>query len=401
MNESSKLSSFSQGLLWFGAAISLAEILTGAGLASLGLTKGIVAIIIGHIIGCAILFLAGLIGAKSKLSAIESTRISFGKFGSYGFSLLNILQLVGWTAVMIINGAKAIDVVTIKAFNFQNEVMWCVLIALLMGIWIIIGFEKLSKLNKIAINLLFIFVVILGIVVFKSNITTKFDSSQVISFGAAIELSIIMPLSWLPLISDYTRNSKHEVKGTLFSSIGYFIGSCFMYIIGLGGALFAGTSDISQILMSAGLPIIALIIVIFSTVTTGFLDVYSAAISFVNINKKANDKIVSVIVCIIGLVMALTIPTSKYEPFLYLIGSVFAPLFAIMITDYFVIKNNKLEVSKTFDLKNIVIWVLGVALYRMFLNMDTIYGSTLPVMIIISMVCIVVNYFEKLINKNN
>lgn len=397
MNESAKLSSVSQGLLWFGAAISLAEILTGAGLASLGLTNGIIAIIIGHIIGCAILFLAGLIGAKSKLSAIESTRISFGKFGSYGFSLLNILQLVGWTAVMIINGAKAINVVTIKAFNFQNEIMWCILIALLMSIWIVIGFEKLSKVNKIAINLLFVFVVILGIVVFKSNITTKFDSSQTISFGAAIELSIIMPLSWLPLISDYTRNSKYEVKGTFFSSIGYFVGSCFMYIIGLGGALFAGTSDISQILMSAGLPIIALIIVVFSTVTTGFLDVYSAAISFVNINKKANDKLVSVIVCIIGFVMAITIPTSKYEPFLYLIGSVFAPLFAIMITDYFVIKNDKLEINKLFDFKNIIIWVLGVALYRMFLNMDTIYGSTLPVMIIISIVCIVVNYFKKLI----
>ncbi|QSX06311.1 putative hydroxymethylpyrimidine transporter CytX [Sedimentibacter sp. zth1] len=399
MNKSTKLTNASQGLLWFGAAISLAEILTGALIAPIGFEKGLLAIVIGHVIGCVILYFAGLIGAKSKLSAIESTRLSFGKYGSYIFSVLNILQLVGWTAVMIINGAKAINVVTLNSFNFQNEIVWCVLIAALMGVWIIIGFENLSKVNKIAVNLLFIFVVILGFVVFKSNSKIVFDASQSISFGAAVELSVIMPLSWLPLISDYTKSSKDETKGTLFSAIGYFIGSCFMYIIGIGAALYAGNSDISVILSAAGLPIIALVIVMFSTVTTGFLDVYSAAVSYVNLNKKANEKIISVIICIIGLVIAITVPTSQFEPFLYLIGSVFAPLFAITITDFFIIKNNKLNKNNVFNLKNSIIWVIGVVLYRIFMNIDTILGSTLPVMVAISIICIVVNYIIKSIKK--
>ena len=39
-------------MIWCGAGISIAEILTGTYLAPLGFTKGIAVIIIGHLIGC-------------------------------------------------------------------------------------------------------------------------------------------------------------------------------------------------------------------------------------------------------------------------------------------------------------------------------------------------------------
>ena len=88
MQEQQKTSGIGQGLLWFGAAVSIAEILTGALIAPLGITKGIVAILFGHLAGGVIFYLAGYIGAQSNLSAIESTRISFGKYGSFCFSIL-------------------------------------------------------------------------------------------------------------------------------------------------------------------------------------------------------------------------------------------------------------------------------------------------------------------------
>ncbi len=50
--------------LWFGAAISIAEILTGGLLAPLGFKSGLTAIIVGHIIGTAILILGGISGRK-------------------------------------------------------------------------------------------------------------------------------------------------------------------------------------------------------------------------------------------------------------------------------------------------------------------------------------------------
>ncbi len=51
-----RTSIFENGLIWFGAGVSLAEILTGTYFASLGFGKGLLAIIIGHIIGCTMLF---------------------------------------------------------------------------------------------------------------------------------------------------------------------------------------------------------------------------------------------------------------------------------------------------------------------------------------------------------
>lgn len=48
-----KTSSFQNSLIWFGAAVSIAEILTGTYFAPLGFTKGLLAILVGHVIGCA------------------------------------------------------------------------------------------------------------------------------------------------------------------------------------------------------------------------------------------------------------------------------------------------------------------------------------------------------------
>ncbi|WP_202970466.1 cytosine permease [Sulfurospirillum diekertiae] len=98
MEEKTTLSGFGLFTLWFGAAVSMAEIFTGGLLAPLGFSEGLKAILLGHLIGGLILILGGYIGAKSKLPAIMSTRISFGRYGSYLFSLLNVLQLIGWTA---------------------------------------------------------------------------------------------------------------------------------------------------------------------------------------------------------------------------------------------------------------------------------------------------------------
>lgn len=395
-----KLSNFSQFLLWFGAAVSIAEILTGALIAPLGLKRGIIAIFIGHIIGGIIFYAAGFIGAKSKLSAIESTRISFGKYGSYLFSILNIMQLLGWTAVMIINGAKAFDVGTKYIMNFQNEILWCILIAILIAIWIIVGVSNLSKINIVAVGALFVFTMILGITVFGTG-SGEYMATDMMTFGAAVELSAIMPLSWLPLISDYTRNLKNEKSGTLVSALGYFIGSTFMYIIGLGASLFAGTSDITEILLLAGLGFVALIIVLFSTVTTTFLDVYSAGVSFVNINNKVSEKIAALVVCFLGMLMAIFIPITQYENFLYLIGSVFAPLFAILITDYFILNNKSVNENNNINIKNTVIWLIGIIGYRKFMPYNSPLGITLPIMLGISIICILINGGMKLCLKKS
>lgn len=172
-----------------------------------------------------------------------------------------------------------------------------------------------------------------------------------------------------------------------------------MYMIGLGAAIFTGNSDIAQVMMVAGLGVIGVLIVLLSTVTTTFMDAYSAGVSFTNISGKANEKWIAIILCIIGTLIAMFTPIEQYVNFLYLIGSVFAPMIAILITDFFILKKD--HTGDTINLPNLILWVAGFAIYRMFMSIDTIFGSTLPVMIIIGILCILVEGGRKLCLKKS
>lgn len=400
MQNENKLSNRSLSLLWFGAAISIAEVMTGTLIAPLGLKDGMMAIIIGHIIGTLILFLAGVIGSQSKLASIESSRISFGKYGSYFFSVMNILQLIGWTAVMVITAAKAIDGVTLNVFNYQNTMLWCLIIGVVITGWVLAGFKNIEKLNFIAVGLLFVGSIILSFQIFGGAASSSAVEGTM-TFGGAVELSAIMPISWLPLIADYTRFSERKKSGVMVSSVSYFIGSCWMYIIGLGAALYVGTTDIFVLLTAMGLGVVALIIILFSTVTTAFLDVYSAGISFINITSKVKEKTVVLATCVIGVILAMITPIEQYQDFLYLIGSVFVPLFAILLTEYFIFKQVSPDKNKLIDLKNAIIWIAGVLIYRYLMGFDFPIGVTLPAMVLIAILCILVEKGRVLCSKKS
>lgn len=383
----SKISTFGQGLIWFGAAVSIAEILTGTFIAPLGFKKGLLAILLGHLIGCTLFYFAGLIGAKTKFSSMDTVKLSFGKKGATIFSSLNVLQLVGWTAVMIISGAVAAN----SVYNIGGNSIWAVIISIFIILWVLIDIEKLSKLNTIAMTMLFILTLILSFIVFRGDVISSI--SETISFGAAVELSVAMPLSWLPLVSDYIKDAKKPKEAIGVSTIVYFITSSWMYIIGMGAALYTGESDIAKIMVSAGLGIIGLIIIVFSTVTTTFLDVYSAGISLNSISKRFNQKTTAIIVCILGMLLAIFTPITQYENFLYLIGSVFAPMIAIQITDNFILKKN--NINKDFDIGNLSLWFIGFIIYRLFMKIDTPIGNTIPVMIIVILLTTIVGKFQE------
>ena len=126
--EEKRTSIFENGLIWFGAGVSIAEILTGTYLAPLGFKRGLAAIVLGHIIGCVMLFLAGVIGGKARRSAMETVKMSFGQKGSLLFSVLNVLQLVGWTAIMIYDGALAVGGIFLAIWPLG---VWCLVIGAL------------------------------------------------------------------------------------------------------------------------------------------------------------------------------------------------------------------------------------------------------------------------------
>jgi len=295
---------------------------------------------------------------------------------------LNVIQLLGWTAIMIYDGAAAA-----QGILPMNHGFWCIVIAALIAVWILVGIKNLGRLNSIAMAALFILTVILSLRIFKGN--TALSAGELMSFGAAVELSIAMPLSWLPLISDYTREAEKPVRATAVSAVVYGIVSCWMYFIGIGAAVYAGSSDIADIMLKAGLGTAGLMIIVLSTVTTTYLDVLSAGISSQTLSHKLNGKQTALTVAFIGTIGALLFPLHNITDFLYFIGSVFAPMIAIQIADFFILKNNFEDSS--FNLKNISIWLTGFVIYRLLMKVDIIIGSTLPDMIITILLCCIIN----------
>ena len=376
-----KTSTFQNGLIWFGAGVSLAEILTGTYFAPLGMARGFAAVVIGHVIGGVMMLLAGLIGGRTGRSAMETVKMSFGRKGGLLFAFLNVLQLVGWTAIMIYDGALAIGGI----FDVGRWV-WCLVIGGLILVWILVGVTNLGLLNKIAMAALFLLTLVLCKVIFFSGAPAGGEAGEAMTFGAAVELAVAMPLSWLPLISDYTREAEKPAQATLASTLTYGVVSCWMYVIGMGAAIYTGESDIAVIMVKAGLGIAALVILVLSTVTTTFLDAWSVGISAESLSQKLNGKWTAVAVTVIGILGAILFPMDDITDFLYLIGSVFAPMIAIQIADHFLLKQDRF--GQDFDGWNLGIWLVGFIAYRLLMRVDIVVGYTLVDMVLTMALCL-------------
>ncbi len=383
MAEKTQLSGVNLFFLWFGAAVSVAEILTGGYLAELGALKGVWAILLGHLAGTLLLVLAGLIGFRERLPAIMSTRISFGQQGSYLISIVNILQLVGWTAIMIIEGGTAMNVIAISLWHFDHPTAIHCLVGFLVGLWVFWGVRGFKRINTLAAGLLLVLTVLMSWVVFSRPETAAAAAAAAAerkgAFGMGFELSIIMPLSWFPLISDYTSLARTKRGALVAPFFGYFIGSCWMYGIGMAGGLLSGSPDPTKIMIAANLGLTALAILCLSTVTTTFLDVYSAGISLINIFPKMNDRVAAVGFTAIGTAIALVFPIERYTDFLYALGSVFSPLIAILLTDYFVIGQDSR--SRRADAVAAVSLVSGIVFYYLVKALEFPIGSTLTTIV--------------------
>ena len=381
------------GLVWFGASVSLAEILTGTFFAPLGFEQGMLAVIVGHAIGCVLFWLVSYLSAKTGRSAMEAVRLSFGRHGAKAFSVANVAQLVGWTAIMIASGAAAAAYLV----PILGMLGWCLVIGALIVLWIAVGLQKMGYLQSIAAALLAVLCAVVSVTVFGDGAAAgaagaaagaAAEGGDALSFGAAVELAVAMPLSWLPVVGDYTRQAKRPLAGSLAASVMYTLGSCWMFAIGLGCALYAGTDDIAVVLAQAGMGAVGILVVVFSTVTTTFLDAQSAGQSAEAIHPRLTARACGVVAAVVGTALAIFAPVGNFEEFLYLIGSVFAPLAAIVIVDFLVLRR---DVSETpVDWANIALWVAGFALYRISLAWDIPCGNTLPVMLAIAVATVCV-----------
>jgi nucleobase:cation symporter-1, NCS1 family len=376
------LTGFDFFLLWAGAAVSLAEIWAGGILVPMGYVTGIVVILLGHLIGNTPLALGGIIGSQWGIPSMVSTRAAFGVRGSYIPAILNIFQLIGWTAVMVWIGGQTAATFTQNSSIYTPK-FWIVLLGVVTTLWALVGYRYWKWLHRIAVTALVFICVLMTYVVFKEYGISKLvgiPPAGGLPFMIGLDYVIIMPISWLPLVCDYSRYARSD-KGSFWGTwIGYFIVSSWMYVIGLSAALATKSptpeSMVLELMVAVGLVIPAMIIVLFSTFTTTFLDIYSTSVSALNIFPKLGEKKGIVIGGVLGTIIALIFGDypETYAHFLELVGFIFCPLFGIVLVDYFITKGQRLTTDELFvhgaywytggvHLTALISWVLGALVF--------------------------------------
>lgn len=364
---------FTNAVIWFGVAISVSEIQAGIQIASASPVDSVwVPLILGHIIGGILLFSVGLIGARLRVNAMESIKSTFGNYGSKFFAILNVLQLIAWVAVLNAQGAMALMGLNLEiAFPII-----CMILAVLVALWVYIGLKRSSKVTTIIMMVLTILLIVLSVKLFtvKSYQPLPAANASALTFWNIFEISIAMPVSWLPVISDYTKDVKKPVKATAVSAIAYTIASLWMYFIGIE-IVGIGTLDISQAILIAGLGIHGVLILVLSTVTTNFLATNSAGESSKAIFNRLDPKIAGVIVSFLSALLAISGIMNHYISFLYLITSVFAPMAAVLIVSFYC--GNEHNKRKDFCW-NIFAWFVGFIIYQVSAGLDSVFlGPTL------------------------
>jgi len=388
-------------LLWAGVAISLAEIWAGGFLAAMGFWLGILAILLGHIIGNTFMALGGIIGSEYGIMSMVSLRPSFGIRGSNLAAVLNIIQLIGWASIMLIIGGRAGAMLgkPIGGILASNQ-FWIVAIGLGTLLWAQMTGNPIWRIMQklTVIGLLLVIFLMSGVSINEFGSGVLEIKSQDMPFMIGLDLVIAMPISWMPLVADYSRFSRRTAPAFWNTWLGYFLISSWMYALGLTATLVAGASDpgalILQLMGKIGFAVPALVMVVFSTITTGFPDVYSAACSTLNISQRFSSKSIVWAAGIISILVALVFPMEQYENFLFLIGAMFVPLFGVVLTDYFFIRDRRISTqnlyrpegeywyAKGFNVIALICWAIGFFVYELIALMKYPIGGSMPSLLV-------------------
>ena len=380
-------------VLWMGAAISLAEIWAGGLLAPLGLALGLAAIVLGHVIGNTPMALGGLLGSRHRVPAMISLRGALGVRGSYLPAALNVIQLVGWTAVMLWVGGQTAARVAAEQTGLGARA-WIVAIGALTTLWALTGHGRRKWLQRTAVTFLALLSVVMTWTVFRRYSFPELlarPAAGGLTFGQGLDLVMAMPISWLPLMSDYSRFAKSS-RGAFWGTWwGYLLAGSWMYAVGLVAALAAQTDTpdgmIMDLMAGAGLAGPALLVVLLSTVTTTFLDIYSAAVSTRSLFPRWNERTVIAGAGLMGTALAAFFPAAEYESFLLLIGAMFCPLFGVVLADYFLLNRMRQDPAagpagagnwKGIHLPAVAAWAAGFGLYRLATRLEWHIGASLP-----------------------
>lgn len=416
---------------WVGANVQPNTWALGGSLAASGLGIAAAVTLVANPICYIFLALMGLVGYKVSTSAMGLTRFSLGIRGCQVVTWINTLAMVGWTVVGNYVAAISMSYMFNAAFGMPcygmegsagTMLLGALINCLLTCLMVWIGGGKTVKIaERVGVILMLFFSVWMTVKIFSTYdfqaiINWQAPEGAAMPMGVGIDSIAAFSLSWIPCAADYTRYCKSKKAATVAPIIGATVGIYWFALIGTIGAIAAAiqtgvfdpnASDPSSIAMNLGLGIPAFIVVVFSTVTTNVISMYSGTYSALNsVREGYSFKKMSIIIGVISLVLTAgsAFMTSFLDVFYLMLdylGLVFPALVSVMLVDYYVVRKGNYAMS---DINKrggaywyshgvnwyaIIAWVLGILCYYTCKHLpvfgDTM-GATLPTVIFTAIV---------------
>ena len=377
--------------LWFSLGIGLMVLQTGALLApGLGLSGALLAIFLGTLVGVVLLAAVGVIGSDTGLSSMAALKLSLGSRGA----MLNVLQLIGWGSFEIIVMRDAASLLGTRAFSegslWANPILWTVFFGALATLLAVSG--PLTFVRQV-LRKWGIWLLLAACLWLTWNLFAKADLAALwaragdgsMPFAVGFDIAIAMPLSWLPLIADYSRFGKRAKNVFGGTAVGFFIGNFWLMSLGVAYTLaFAPSGEVNALLLAlagAGLGI-PLLLILLDESENAFADIHSAAVSS-GIVLRLKVEHLALAIGVICTLIALLAPLAQYQNFLLLIGSVFAPLFGVVLVDHFILRKRSAQVaSAALRWPALLAWLGGVSTYHLLANLYPDVGATLPALVL-------------------
>ncbi|HEX4929183.1 MAG TPA: cytosine permease [Gaiellaceae bacterium] len=365
------------GLLWGSLGVSLLVLVAGTYLVpALSLREAFLAILLGSLIGNAMLGLAAMIGADARVPAMVLMRAPLGQRGSWAPTILNAAQCIGWAIFELLIIATAVAALSDELFGFRAQWLWTLVfggvalaLALLGPIDFVRKFVRKLAVWAVLASLLYLTWWALDGAGFGGLWDRGGEGGSSVLEG--VDLVVAITVSWIPLVADYTRFSRSRAAAFWGTGAGYFLASVWLWAL---GAILFFSRDVTD---PAALPVavaaggigavLALLAVTVDETDEAFANVYSTAVSLQNVAPRVPQRALLVAVAAVATLGALTIDLLSYESFLLMLGSFFVPLFGVLLADWLAAggyREHDIFVGPGLRWGMLAAWIAGFALYQ-------------------------------------
>jgi putative hydroxymethylpyrimidine transporter CytX len=308
-------------------------------------------------------------GTSTGAPAMVTLRGLVGRRGSVLPTILNIAQNIGWATMEIIVISTAAVAVVGNAWRWP----FVILAGAAATIMAIRPLGSVRLLRKVMVWLVLAASVFLFVQVLLQP-RQSIPQNSVLGFWPAVDLAIAGVISFAPLAADYSRHSRSRRAAFWGASLGYGLAAIAYYALGVFAVVNLGASDVITALVTLPAGAIAITILLVDEVDEAFANVYSTTMSVHNIVPRLDRRIIALIIGVTATLLAGLLNFGQYQSFLFLIGSVFVPLYAVAAVDFFVVSRQRWDVSATSPLRvaPVIAWACGFVAYQL------VYPGTVP-----------------------